>query len=497
MSTEVVKIGSQVQKLRTMTTADVFNHIRWSEEQNKGSVYDIIKLVSGCTDKNVALYHIRLTKEHPAVLTKCKIWKFPGERQRDTPIADAATLVEIAYLCPGKGAAQFRRQSAELLCRHLAGDLSLVDEIVARHQAIDNGTQEKLLSGTSSSPEQANSVPKTFKQISEGDIIFKQPMLYFGQYKELSGPDSVKIGQSNNIFQRIKNGDQAERMLWHRLLPMPNQKMLNQYEDALKMFAKEHNILAKKNEYIDPHKLGMKLGSTEMSNPQKAIDALLGIMAPQFHEGQNMIRVGHADLLPTYEEAVSSNNYAVGPINTDSTLKELPFYDELAESFKKCLGLVSKDKNKPVSELLEIEKEKTKQMECEMKIKQYDLMIELSRKNKCAAEIKDMINCVFSQGNKNKEEGISDVPGTLNNVYEQARDYLLIKTEDGGVHRDTLIDLVKEWLQKEYKTFKIPGRNELLKCIDISLVGAELDSNKRRFTVDDLRIPGWPGWKLK
>ncbi len=47
-----------------------------------------------------------------------------------TPVADAATatVVEIAWLLPGKATA-FRRKGAESVCPLLGGDLRLVDEI--------------------------------------------------------------------------------------------------------------------------------------------------------------------------------------------------------------------------------------------------------------------------------------------------------------------------------------------------------------------------------
>jgi len=53
---------------------------------------------------------------------------------------------EIAWLCPGKVAAQFRRKGAEVLCRALAGDLSLVEQIVKRHQSIEDREREALAS---------------------------------------------------------------------------------------------------------------------------------------------------------------------------------------------------------------------------------------------------------------------------------------------------------------------------------------------------------------
>ena len=53
-----------------------------------------------------------------------------------TPVADARTLVEIVWLLPGKAARAFRRTSAVTVCRVLGGDLTMVQEIEARHNAL-------------------------------------------------------------------------------------------------------------------------------------------------------------------------------------------------------------------------------------------------------------------------------------------------------------------------------------------------------------------------
>ena len=44
-------------------------------------------------------------------------------------MTDARGIVEIIMLLPGQQAARVRRTAAELLCRYLGGDLSLVNEI--------------------------------------------------------------------------------------------------------------------------------------------------------------------------------------------------------------------------------------------------------------------------------------------------------------------------------------------------------------------------------
>jgi hypothetical protein len=73
----------------------------------------------------------RLTESSPAVGTYCTNWKFPGERQRETPVADARGIVEFSMLLPGRSAADFRKQAASVMVRYLGGDLSLVEEVAS------------------------------------------------------------------------------------------------------------------------------------------------------------------------------------------------------------------------------------------------------------------------------------------------------------------------------------------------------------------------------
>jgi hypothetical protein len=47
---------------------------------------------------------------------------------RKTPVADAATLIEVAFSLPGNKAHDFRRAGADKVCEALGGDVSLLDE---------------------------------------------------------------------------------------------------------------------------------------------------------------------------------------------------------------------------------------------------------------------------------------------------------------------------------------------------------------------------------
>lgn len=143
--------------MTSLTVSDVLQRIRFDPLTKKGSVYDVIQLVTGCAQSVVSRNLQSITSNFPDVQHKMINLKFPGRGQKPTPCAHVDTLVEIAWLCPGKRAKDFRRQGAVTLCRALGGDVSLIEEIKVRHAEIA-GTDEQavLLAGTGVSVAQAS-----------------------------------------------------------------------------------------------------------------------------------------------------------------------------------------------------------------------------------------------------------------------------------------------------------------------------------------------------
>ncbi len=74
----------------------------------KASVIDVVRLVTGCALKNATQVWQRVSH---GFLTKCEKLRVNG-KGRETPVADAPTLVEIIWELPGRAAKEFRRQSA-------------------------------------------------------------------------------------------------------------------------------------------------------------------------------------------------------------------------------------------------------------------------------------------------------------------------------------------------------------------------------------------------
>ncbi len=128
----------------SVTAANLTDGIRVDQVTQQGSVYDVIGVVTDNDHRYCARIFSRTVKQYPELLTKCPPLRING-KGRPTPVADAATLVEIAWLCPGRAAVEFRRKGAESVCRMLGGDMSLVDEIQRRHAQVAGTAEEEFL----------------------------------------------------------------------------------------------------------------------------------------------------------------------------------------------------------------------------------------------------------------------------------------------------------------------------------------------------------------
>ena len=193
--------------------------IRVDQATQKGSVYDVIQAVLYGNVRNSAQTFARLITQHPSISPRCYKLRING-KGRVTPVADAPTLIEVAWLLPGKTATEFRRKGAESVCRLLGGDLSLVDEVQRRHAQVAGTAEEGFLlaaSGQGSSIQvAATELPYTLEQLQQMQaaamaivaskealqqcsmVLHEFPMGKYGQYIELRGKD---VGLSREQLQ--------------------------------------------------------------------------------------------------------------------------------------------------------------------------------------------------------------------------------------------------------------------------------------------------------
>ena len=119
-------------------------------DDRRVALIDVAKLFMGLNNNYAAEVIRNLSARCPEVnekLVNLKKHRFEGPGQKPTQVAPIAVAIEVAFLLPGRRAAQLRMQAARLLVRYLGGDLSLVDEIVQlRHvqQALASVPAESL-----------------------------------------------------------------------------------------------------------------------------------------------------------------------------------------------------------------------------------------------------------------------------------------------------------------------------------------------------------------
>ncbi|KAG5188341.1 hypothetical protein JKP88DRAFT_177970 [Tribonema minus] len=116
--------------------ASITESIRVDSASNKGSVFDAISLICPANTRQANFEALRSLRESCPELSRKMVHLRINGKGKSTPCADAATLVEIVWALPGKAARDFRRSSANLVCRVLSGDLALVEQIEARHHVL-------------------------------------------------------------------------------------------------------------------------------------------------------------------------------------------------------------------------------------------------------------------------------------------------------------------------------------------------------------------------
>lgn len=96
----------------------------------KLSVYDLIKAVGGRKNPYQALK--RIEKEHPEVLPKWEIFKFPGRRQQNTPVAGKEDSLYLLGLLPGAVGKSYREAAAKLVLAYLESPAELASAAIKR-----------------------------------------------------------------------------------------------------------------------------------------------------------------------------------------------------------------------------------------------------------------------------------------------------------------------------------------------------------------------------
>ena len=127
---EALPQESGLYGLAELTDADVSRIRKTNETPPRVSVYDVFQQLFRIGASDTSKTFARLLESFPELREADNpawiSWKFPGERQRETPVTDARGIVRIIMLLPCRAAAPVRAKAADVLVRYLGGDPSLV-----------------------------------------------------------------------------------------------------------------------------------------------------------------------------------------------------------------------------------------------------------------------------------------------------------------------------------------------------------------------------------
>ncbi|CAM9208873.1 unnamed protein product [Ectocarpus sp. 8 AP-2014] len=146
---EQVGIKTAVLK-NALRSVNIHGSVRIDDGLGKASVIDTVRLVSPTAspayaaqmftrilekerdDGGKTCVRDRIDAQTPTPIADRVDYIRINGRGKVTPVSDAKTIVEIIWLLPSGAAKEFRRQSAETICRVLGGDISLCGEIEQR-----------------------------------------------------------------------------------------------------------------------------------------------------------------------------------------------------------------------------------------------------------------------------------------------------------------------------------------------------------------------------
>lgn len=117
--------------------------IRVDRESSKGSILDIIQAVTNHDSGNASLTFQRMLKNHPSLVEKWESKRINGVGKL-TPVAEVATLIEVAMLCRGKKAEALRKSMMDVIVRLIRGDPTVAEEIVDRFSCKSSSGQSIL-----------------------------------------------------------------------------------------------------------------------------------------------------------------------------------------------------------------------------------------------------------------------------------------------------------------------------------------------------------------
>ena len=165
-------------------------------------VYSLIDISALVTGKSAKMCSEQLHYLAMNFAEKFGHFKFKGRGQKETPVGDVYTCMEVIVLLPGPRAARIRSQAARLLVRVVGGDLLLADQIVLNRERQDGMRLDQVQGLARACGEAAESeAGETDVQIAR--LERRRKDLYVLSNPFIAG--EFKIGRAEEVSSREKS----------------------------------------------------------------------------------------------------------------------------------------------------------------------------------------------------------------------------------------------------------------------------------------------------
>jgi hypothetical protein len=170
------------------------------------SVFDFIRVVGGQVNPKKTWYDIE-KKYKNELGTFCSQFKFPGRGKTLTPVINVNGMVKLLFWLPGEMAKKFRTTSAETMIRYLGGDLTLIDEIKTINDEHNNNPnniaqifREELNSNLLFNQDQINTSKQLVNHFREKNDIF---YMFSFKYSEEWYAKFGIVGELRKFYKRV------------------------------------------------------------------------------------------------------------------------------------------------------------------------------------------------------------------------------------------------------------------------------------------------------
>jgi len=194
-------LTGETDVLSQLTDTSVLQIRKTDDSPPRVSVIDTIRSFTGVQQPDWTWRQLK--NAHPEVHGLTTDFKFEGQGQKKTPVADARGIVRIIMLLPCRAAAPVRAKAADVLVRYLGGDPSLVPEIAQNRAAQEMLPESHPARIFGETVEHESRVPPPPQEFHEAPQLEGAAHLY--ALGSQAHPRLFKTGSGKDPWERLRS----------------------------------------------------------------------------------------------------------------------------------------------------------------------------------------------------------------------------------------------------------------------------------------------------